>query len=166
MPRIPGPQAPAPPAPRRGALDRSLHDHPFLAGMDPRYLDLLAHCAWDVGFADGSPLFREGQPAEKFFLILDGRVALETSVPGSGPVAVQTVGPGEVAGFSWLLEPHRWEFDGRAVGTVMAIGLDGARLREACEQDPRLGYELMRRFARVATRRLRAARARLLSAQA
>lgn len=84
-------------------------------------------------------------------------------VPGSGPVTVQTVGGGEVAGFSWLLEPHRWTFDGRAVGSVSAIGLDGTRLREACERDPRLGYELTRRFARVATRRLRATRVRLVS---
>jgi CRP/FNR family transcriptional regulator, cyclic AMP receptor protein len=115
-----------------------------------------------VGFADGSFLFREGQPAEKFFLILDGKVSLETAAPGSGAIVVQTIGGGEVAGFSWLLEPHRWEFDGRAVGTVRAIGLDGARLREECDEDPALGYELMRRFARLATRRMQAARIRLL----
>lgn len=163
MPRLPEHQTPQPRVSARwGILDRSLRGHPFFAGMDPRYLDLLAHYAWDVGFADGSFLFREGLPAEKFFLILGGRVSLETAVPGSGPIAVQMVGGGEVAGFSWLLEPHRWEFDGRAVGTVTAIGLNGARLREACENDPRLGYELMRRFARVATRRMQAARARLV----
>jgi CRP/FNR family transcriptional regulator, cyclic AMP receptor protein len=140
----------------------SLRGHPFFAGMDPRYLDLLVQHAWDVGFADGTFLFREGQPAEKFFLIRDGKVSLETASPGSGAIVVQTVGAGEVAGFSWLLEPHRWEFDGRAIGTVSAVGIDGARLREECDRDPALGYELMRRFARLATRRMQAARIRLL----
>ena len=163
MPRIPGPQTPQTRAPDRPrALDQSLRGHPFLAGLDPRYLDLLTRYAWNVVFADGSFLFCEGQPAEKFFLILDGKVSLETAAPGSGAIVVQTIGGGEVAGFSWLLEPHHWEFDGRAVGTVTAIGLDGARLREECDQDPALGYELMRRFARLAIRRMQAARIRLL----
>jgi CRP/FNR family cyclic AMP-dependent transcriptional regulator len=163
LPQIPEPQIPRTRVPGRPRiLDQSLRDHLLFAGLDSRYLDLLSHYAWSVGFADGSFLFREGQPAEKFFLILDGKVSLETAAPGSGAIVVQTIGGGEVAGFSWLLEPHRWEFDGRAVGTVRAIGLDGARLREECDEDPALGYELMRRFARLATRRMQAARIRLL----
>jgi CRP-like cAMP-binding protein len=163
LPRIPEPQIPETRIPDRPRIpDRSLRGHPFFAGLDSRYLDLLAYYAWDVGFSDGTFLFREGQPAEKFFLIREGKVSLETASPGTGAIVVQTVGPGEVAGFSWLLEPHRWEFDGRAIGTVTAVGLDGARLREACDKDPVLGYELMRRFARLATRRMQAARMRLL----
>lgn len=139
-------------------LDQSLDGHPFLAGLAPRYLDLLAHYCWDVDFADGTFLFREGRPAEKFFLILDGQVVLETGIPDGPVIAVQAIGDGDVAGFSWLLEPHRWKFDGRADGIVRAIGVDGARLREACEKDPRLGYELMRRFSRVAVQRLQESR--------
>lgn len=142
------------------ALARSLEGHPVLAGLAPRYLDLFARYCWAVDFPDGTFLFREGRPAEKFFLILDGRVVLETGVPGAAAISVQTLGDGDVAGFSWLLEPHRWKFDGRADGIVRAIGVDGTRLREACERDPRLGYELTQRFARVAVQRLEAARSR------
>ena len=80
----------------------------------------------------------------------------------AGCVTVQTVGPGEMAGFSWLLGPHRWQFDGRAVGRVHAVELDGTCLRAKCDADPRLGYELMQRFARLATRRLQATRLQLL----
>lgn len=139
------------------ALARFLDGHPVLAGLAPHHLDLFARFCWAVDFPDGTFLFREGRPAEKFFLILDGRVVLETGVPGAA-ISVQTLRDGDVAGFSWLLEPHRWKFDGRADGTVRAIGVDGARLREACERDPRLGYELTRRFAKVAVQRLEAAR--------
>jgi len=139
-----------------------LRGHPFFAGLDPSHLDLLARHASGVAFTDGAFLFREGQPAETFFLINGGSVALEVAAPGRGPVVIQTIGDGEVAGFSWLLEPHRWEFDGRAIGAVAAVRVDGAGLRAKCTADPLLGYELMRRFARLATRRLQATRMQIL----
>ena len=75
---------------------------------------------------------------------------------------VQTLTAGDVAGFSWLIEPHRWEFDGRAVERVRAVQVDGACLRAKCDEDPRLGYELMRRFAALATSRLQATRLQLM----
>lgn len=153
------------PRPRRRVLGQALDGHPFLAGLAPRYVDLLARCSWNVDFPDGTFLFREGRPAETFFLILGGRVILEAAGPGGTAVAVQILGDGDVAGFSWLLEPHRWKFDGRTDGSVRAIGVDGTRLREACGRDPLLGYELTRRVARVAVQRLEAARDRPLSGQ-
>jgi CRP-like cAMP-binding protein len=129
--------------------------------MDAEYRTLIAGCARNAVFSDRSFLFREGAPAETFYLIREGAVALEITAPG-GVLTVQTVGAGEVAGFSWLLRPHRWQFDGRAVGRVHAVELDGACLRAKCDADPRLGYDLMRRFASLATRRLQAARLQLL----
>ena len=101
-------------------------------------------------------------PADAFFLIREGRLALEIAAPNRGPLVLQTLDAGDVAGFSWLIEPHRWEFDGRAVERVHAIQMDGACLRGKCDSDPRLGYELMRRFAGLATNRLQATRLQLL----
>lgn len=142
-------------------LEPLLRRHEFFAGLDPQYLALLTGCAANVTFADGAFLFRQGTPAEKFFLITGGTVALEIAAP-SRVVTVQTLGEGEVAGFSWLLGPHRWQFDGRAVTRVRAIEMDGACLRAKCEADPRLGFDLMRRFASVATRRLQATRLQIM----
>jgi len=67
-----------------------------------------------------------------------------------------------VAGFSWLIPPHLWEFDGRAVEPVRAVRMDGTCLRAKLDDDPRLGYELMRRFARLTVKRLQATRLQLL----
>lgn len=142
-------------------LEPLLRRHEFFAGLDPRYLALLAGCATNVVFPDGAFLFREGTAAEKFFLVTGGTVALEIAAPGR-VVTVQTLGEGEVAGFSWLMGPHRWQFDGRAVTRVRAIEMDGACLRAKCEADPRLGFDLMQRFARLATRRLQATRLQIL----
>jgi hypothetical protein len=75
---------------------------------------------------------------------------------------VQTLGAGDVAGFSWLIKPHHWSFDGQAIDRVRAIRLDGACLRAKCAADPRLGYDLMGRFAALASARLQATRLQLL----
>ena len=143
-------------------LEPLLRGHKFFAGLNSEYLTLLSGCASNVVFAADSFLFREGEPAETFYLIREGKVALEIAAPGRGALVVQTLGPGDVAGFSWLFDPHRWEFDGRAVERVLAVRMDGACLRGKCDADPRLGYELMQRFAGLMTSRLQATRLQLL----
>jgi CRP/FNR family cyclic AMP-dependent transcriptional regulator len=143
-------------------LEPLLREHEFFRDLDPGYLALLAGCASNVRFGEGSFLFREGEPADRFFLIRQGRVAVEIAAPGRGAIIVQTVADGGVVGFSWLLEPHTWEFDARALTPVRAFALDGVCLRGKCEQDTRLGFNLMQRFAGVAVRRLQATRLQLL----
>jgi CRP/FNR family transcriptional regulator, cyclic AMP receptor protein len=142
-------------------IERLLSHHDFFAGMDPEYLALIAGCGRNAVFRDGEFLFREGEPAQTFYLVREGAIALEITAP-AGVLTVQTVGVGELAGFSWLFGPHSWQFDGRAVGRVHAVELDGACLRAKCDADPRLGYDLMQRFAGLATRRLQATRLQLL----
>ena len=143
-------------------LEHELRSHPFVGDLEPAYLTLLAGCAANVEFPAGRFLFREGAHASRCFLIREGKVKLEVATLGRGPIIIETLGAGEVTGFSWLLEPHMYQFDGRAIEPVRAVALDGDGLRARCEQDPRLGFELMRRFARLATERLQATRLRLL----
>jgi len=142
-------------------LEPVLRRHGFFADLDPEYLALIAGCARNVVFRDNTFLFREGSTADTFYLVREGAVALEIAAP-SRVITVQTLGTGEMVGFSWLMGPHNWEFDGRAVGRVHAIEMDGACLRAKCDADPRLGYDLMRRFANLATRRLQATRLQIL----
>jgi len=143
-------------------VERLLNRHEFFRGLDPGYMKLVAGCASNVRFGEGEFLLREGDPAVRFFLIRHGKVAIEIAAPGRGPVTVQTVAEGDVVGFSWLLEPHRYEFDARAISPVRAFALDGVCLRGKCEDDPRLGFDLMQRFARIAVQRLQATRLQLL----
>ncbi len=143
-------------------LEPLLARHEFFRDLDPRYMSLLVGCASNVRFADGEFLFREGEPAQRFFLIRGGKVALEIAAPGRGHVVVQTVGEGGVVGFSWLFPPYRYQFDGRAISPVRALAMDGVCLRGQCEQDTRLGYAMMQRFAQIAVQRLQAARLQML----
>jgi CRP/FNR family transcriptional regulator, cyclic AMP receptor protein len=144
------------------SLERLLRGHRFFRDLDPSHVALLLRCASNVRFREGAYLFQEGKPADRFFLIRHGMVALEITAPGRGSVTVQTVTEGDVVGFSWLFEPHIWHFDARALAPVRAFAMDGVCLRNRCEQDPRLGLELMRRFARLAVERLQATQLQLL----
>ena len=143
-------------------LETVLAETPFLEGLDDERLALLAGCAGNVHFGAGETIFRQGDRADAFYVLRHGSVALETFVPTRGPVVVETIEGGEVLGWSWLFAPYRWHFDARALTGVRATGFDGACLREKCDQDAALGYELMGRFAQVLIERLQWTRLRLL----
>ena len=131
-------------------------------GLSDGHLDLIAGCGSNVNFDDGAYIFREGDDADAFYALRAGDVALETAAPARTPLVIETLHAGDVLGWSWLFEPHRVRYDARAIGTVRAISFDGGCLRGKCEADHELGYELMRRFARIMVERLQATRMRLL----
>ncbi len=143
-------------------LEAVLAEVPLLQGLAPEYLALMAGCASNVRFDAGEYVYREGECAERFYVIRHGRVALDVFVPQRGPTTIQTVERGEMLGWSWLVPPYRWVFDARALELTRAIAMDGPCLRKKCEEDPRLGYELMRRIAQVFAERLQATRLQLL----
>jgi CRP-like cAMP-binding protein len=143
-------------------LERILAAHPFFEGLASSHLRLLVGCASNVRFAGGEFLFHEGEEANRFFLVREGRVALEVGVPGHAPATVQTLGTGEILGWSWLIPPYNWPFDARAVEPTRALALDGRCLRDKCEADHDLGYELLKRFARIIERHLEATRLQLI----
>jgi CRP/FNR family cyclic AMP-dependent transcriptional regulator len=143
-------------------IEQYLPDHPFFAGLDAEALAIVAGCATNVSFAPGEFLFREGQPADQFFVVRRGRVALQVHSPTAGTMVVDTADAGDVMGWSWLVPPYKWLFDARAVERTGAVAFDGLCLRDKCEQDPHLGYELMKLVTQVMFSRLTAARVRLL----
>ena len=143
------------------ALESVIVSHPFFEGMKPEYLDVIAGRATEATFESNQILFREGEPANKFYLIQSGRVALEAHEPGGGTVPVQDVGAGDVLGWSWLFPPFVWHFQARALEPTETIVLDGAHLLVAAERNGNWGYELMKRVAQVLIHRLQATRKQL-----
>lgn len=139
-----------------------LRQHPFLAGLTEDHMHTLVGCASNVRFDEGASVIREGEIAHSLFLIRSGRIALEIDVPGKGAIRIQTVGPGQVLGWSWLISPYRWHFSSVAVVETKAIALDGECLRNKCESDKEFGYDMLQRLAQVMERRLEATRLQLL----
>jgi CRP/FNR family transcriptional regulator, cyclic AMP receptor protein len=137
--------------------------HPFLAGMGRSQLGLLIDCAIAADFDAGEVILREGEVANRFYLIESGKVVLESGEEFGEPVVVGTIGAGDLLGWSWMFRPYVWHFTARAIEPTKAIFFYGTILREYCEKNHSLGYELFKRIAPVMLRRLQAARKKMLS---
>jgi CRP-like cAMP-binding protein len=146
-------------------INESIMKFAFFDGMRPEHLAVLPEGAQTVQFKAGDVLFREEDPASRFYLIESGKVTLEAHEPAGGTTPVQTLGAGDVLGWSWLFPPFVWHFQARAIEPTNVIALNGAHLMVSAERDHDFGYELMKRVAQVVIRRLQATRKQLLALQ-
>ena len=149
----------------RQELDADIAAHPFLLGLSKHHLRLLADCATRVAFEANQVVFREGETANRFYLIERGEVVLETNTAAGKTVVIDRIGKGDLLGWSWLFPPHLWHFTARASEATTAIFFYGTILREYCEKDHTLGYALLKRMSEVMTRRRQLARAKLVEEQ-
>ncbi|QUQ64062.1 Crp/Fnr family transcriptional regulator [Kutzneria sp. CA-103260] len=144
------------------SMSDRLSAFPLLTGLSQTHIAVLSGAAQEVTFAAGDRLFTEGTPARGCWLVQRGCVAIDAGIPGRGPVVVQTVGPGEVVGWSWLVDPPRWHFGAVAVAPTVAIELDTDQLRAFAEHDPTFGYPVAVAMLAMVLDRLQTTRARLL----
>ncbi len=142
-------------------IDELIASTPIFGGLDRGQLEVIAGCGRNEHVDEGAFLLREGEPAERFFLIRRGSVALEVRAP-ERTLTIETLHAGDPLGLSWLFAPYRWQLDARALEPCELLGFDGVCLRGKCETDHDLGYELMRRFAENLVDRLQATRLQLL----
>jgi CRP-like cAMP-binding protein len=143
-------------------ISELLAEHSFFKDLPRPYLDLIAGCGRNMVFKPGKYLAREGDAADSFFIVRAGKVAIQTHAPGSKDLVLETLGSGEVIGWSWLVPPYKWVFEVQAVEEAHVVSLDGKCLREKAEKENTLGYLLMKKFAVVLAERLRATRFQLL----
>ena len=150
----------------REQLEAAVAAHPFVLGLSEQHIRLLADCAMQTKFEPNHVIFHERETANRFYLIDHGKVALESLGHADAPVVIDEIGDGDLLGWSWLFPPYVWHFSARAVIPTTAIFFYGTVLREYCERDQGLGFELFKRMSEVMTRRLQSARTRLLAAYA
>lgn len=144
------------------SLEPIIEEHVFFHGLEKRHIQFIVGCAKNMRFPEDEVIFREGDPADHFYFVREGLVAIELMVPQRGFTTLQTVGAGDVVGWSWLLPPYRWHFAARATQPTRALTFDAKCLRAKCEEDHDLGYELYKRFSRIIAERLEATRLQLL----
>jgi CRP-like cAMP-binding protein len=144
-------------------IEQLLGEHPFIRGLSDDHVALLAGCAQLTRFDGGQFLFREGERARSFYLIRRGRIAITTVTPQQGLITIQTVGDGDVLGWSWLVSPYEWHFGARALEPTAVLTLNGDCVRGKCEEDHVFGFLMMRRFAQVMASRLEAMHLQLLN---
>lgn len=136
----------------------TLESQPFLKGLSPRHLELLAADCFPSEFRPGEKILNEDAAANRFYLIQEGEVELETTLPDGDVVHIQKLGAGDLLGWSWLFAPYCWHFDARAVTTTRALCFYGTHIREICDANHDLGYELMKRVAETVVKRLQSTR--------
>ena len=144
-------------------LEEMIVKHPFWAGLNLHYFDLLKKCAGFQRFEAGRSIFQEGGNADHFYLIQKGRVTLHAFVPGRGVVTVQTLGAGDALGWSWLFPPYQWHFSAHSSDSTETIIFDAKPLRDEAEENHDFGYELTKRVSKMLLQRLQGARLLLVN---
>lgn len=141
---------------------RELNTHPFVRDLPPGVREQLSALCKEVHYRPGDVIVQEGRKADRFLLIMEGKASVELHTAGKDPVLLQTLGPGEVAGWSWCLGPRPGAFDVVCREDLRGFEFDGRTLCEAMEARPELGYEVTRKLLGVVSERLEATRLRLL----
>ena len=143
-------------------LDELIAEAPVFAGLKPEYIQLISSWGRLIDMDGDEYVLREGERAQTFYIIRRGAIALEVRGAGRAVLVVDTKHDGDIVGWSWLFAPYRWVFDGRTIEPCSLVAIEGARLRDRCEEDHEFGYQLMRRFASVVQQRLHRTRTQLL----
>jgi CRP-like cAMP-binding protein len=145
-----------------GSITERLRDSTFFSELPADARSLLAANARFRRLEEGGVLFHYGEPARHFYLVTEGHMSVEVAAIEGPALQLQDLGPGMVLGWSWLIPPHRWSFQARATTPVELVEFDGEVVLAECEKNPRLGYELLKRFSALMSERLNQARQRMI----
>lgn len=144
-------------------IRQALHGVEFFADLDEPVTAFLVECARERRYERDQTLFRQGDPATEFFLLQSGSVSIEIPAIAGPVLEVQRLGPGKILGWSWLLPPYKWSFQARAEAESVVLAFNGSRVLARCEDDPRFGYVLIKRFSALMAERLEAAHRRMMA---
>lgn len=139
-----------------------LQSHGTFRQMSEKLIQKLADAGRVLQFKQGEQLFRQDQPANHFYIVIDGQISVQIPAIYGPPLVVQTLGEADVLGWSWLIPPYRWAFEANSECETQVIEFDGESIREACDADPELGYQLMKCFAGLMSERLHEARLKMM----
>lgn len=135
---------------------------PLLLELSDDGLEFLESVATEIEFPSGALIFDEDDEADTFYLVATGRAGLEVTLPAREPMLIETLGPGELLGVSWLFEPYRWSWRARALAPTTTVAFDAGAVRDRCKSDADLALHVYKTVAGEAVRRLHATRVRLL----
>lgn len=141
---------------------KTLQEHAFFYHLSEETVAYIASCGYEKVFRPEEMIGQEGTPANDFYIVQKGKIAIQIHAPHQGAITVHTVSQGDIVGWSWLFPPYEWCFDIKALEATSVIALDGKCLRNKCEEDHELGYALMKKFSHIMIQRLRETRMQVL----
>jgi len=143
-------------------IEDYLSNHAFFSGMDNSFVKFLSDSVTELQIPKGSVLFQYGKPADKFYLLRKGQVSVHVPALMGPTLDIQTLGEDQILGWSWLIPPYRWNFQARALEDSDLLEFDGSAILTRCEEDPKFGYDVFKRFAELMSKRLDAARQKMM----
>ena len=144
------------------SIEDYLSEHAFFSGLDDSFVKFLSNSAAELQIKKGEVLFKQGTHADKFYLLRNGQVSVQVPALMGPSLEIQSLGEDQILGWSWLIPPYKWNFNARAVEDSELLEFDGAVILARCEEDPKFGYELFKRFAALMSERLDAARQKIM----
>lgn len=139
-----------------------LSNHVFFGGLSQETLSFLNDCTDQIKVAKGHILFNQGETADNFYVLLSGGISIQMPAIMGPSLEIQSLGQDQVLGWSWLISPYRWSFQAQAIEDAELLRFDGKKILEHCEQNPKFGYELLKKFAELMSVRLDAARQKMM----
>lgn len=144
------------------AIRKELSESEFFSGLAPKHIEFLAAHATRRRLDVDDVLFEHSEAAHHFYLISSGHIRVGVPAIEGPALELQELGPGSVVGWSWLISPHRWSFQAKAMTPVELLEFDGDAVLARCDEDPRFGYELLKRFSTLMSERLHFARRKMM----
>jgi CRP-like cAMP-binding protein len=139
-----------------------LSTHEFFSEFSDDVLKFLCECSSTREIKKGQILFRQGEHADKFYVVRNGRISIQMPAIMGPTLEIQTLGKDQVLGWSWLISPYQWNFQTKAEEDSELLQFDGTAILARCEQEPKFGYELLKKFAGLMSVRLNAARQKMM----
>ncbi len=144
------------------SIEEYLSKHEFFMGLEESFMKFLVDNAKELTIKEGNVLFQQGKTADRFYLLRNGQVSVQIPALVGPILELQLLGANQILGWSWLIPPYRWNFVARAVEDTDVLEFDGSAILARCEEDPRFGYELFKRFTSLMSARLDAARSKMM----
>jgi CRP-like cAMP-binding protein len=144
------------------SITEYLSAHEFFSEFSDDVLKFLCECSSTREIKKGQILFLQGEHADKFYVVRSGRISLQMPAIMGPTLEIQTVDEDQVLGWSWLISPYQWNFQTKAEDDSELLQFDGAAILAQCEQDPKLGFELVKKFAALMSVGLNAARQKMM----
>ena len=129
------------------SITEYLSAHEFFSEFSDDVLKFLCECSSTREIKKGQILFRQGEHADKFYVVRNGRISLQMPAIMGPTLEIQTLGKDQVLGWSWLISPYKWNFQTKAEEDSELLQFDGTAILARCEQEPKFGYELLNKFA-------------------
>ena len=144
------------------SITEYLSAHEFFSQFRDDDLKFLCECSSMREIKKGQILFRQGEHADKFYVVRSGRISIQMPAIMGPTLEIQAVDEGQVLGWSWLISPYKWNFQTKAEEDSELLQFDGAAILARCEQEPKFGYELLKKFAALMSDGLNAARQKMM----